>query len=72
MTKEHLRELWEAEPFRAFKINFVDGKETDVPHPDYLFFVPESEIIFAVNRQNGKQRFRFLTADQIASTERDA
>ena len=69
MTKESLRELWETEPFRPLRIHTVDGKDVEVPHPDHLFFVPDSDMIFVVGQESGQRRFRFLTSDQIASVE---
>lgn len=70
MTKDNLRKLVEVEPFQPLRIHTVDGKEVEVPHPDHLFFVPGSEMIFVVGNEGGEQRYRFLTVDQIASIER--
>ena len=70
MTRENLRELWQTQPFEPFIIHMVDGKDVEVPRPDHLFFVPESEMIFVVGQEQGQRRFRFLTPDQIASVER--
>jgi len=70
MTNENLRDLWEMEPFRPIVIHMVDGKDIRIPHPDHLFFVPESEMVFIVGEERGHRRFRFLTPDQIASVER--
>jgi hypothetical protein len=70
MTKENLRDLWATEPFRPFVIHMVDGKAVEIPHPDHLFFLPDSEMIFVVGQEQGRRRFRFLTPEQIASVER--
>ncbi len=70
MTKENPRELWATEPFKPLIIHMVDGKEVEIPNPDHLFFLPDSDTIFVVGHEEGQRRFRFLTPDQIASVER--
>ena len=70
MTLQDLRNLWATQPFRPLTIHMVDGKSMAVPHPDHLFFVPNSDMIFVVGPENASPRFRFLTADQIATVER--
>jgi hypothetical protein len=69
MTVHELREIWATQPFRPLTIYMVDGNAVRVPHPDHLFFVPDSDMIFVVGRENGQRQFRFLTTDQIASVQ---
>ena len=70
MTKADLKHLAEVVPFQPLRIHMVDGKEMEIPHPDHLFFVPGSEMIFVVANAQGRSSYRFLTPDQIASVER--
>jgi hypothetical protein len=69
MTVHELREIWAAQPFRPLTIYMVCGNAVQVPHPDHLFFVPDSNMMFVVGRENGRRQFRFLTTDEIASVQ---
>jgi hypothetical protein len=70
MNVEQIREIWASEPFKPLTIHMVDGKAVQVPHPDHLFFVPDSDMLFVVSQEEGRRKYRFVTSDQIASIER--
>jgi hypothetical protein len=40
MTPEELRKLFEATPFRPFRVHMANGKSIDVPHPDFMHLSP--------------------------------
>lgn len=45
MTIEQLRNMHRATPFRPFTIYMADGREIQVPHPDFLSHSPSGRTI---------------------------
>jgi hypothetical protein len=45
MTIEQLRNLHHAQPFRPFTIHLADGRNLEVPHPDFLSYSPSGRTI---------------------------
>jgi hypothetical protein len=48
MTIEQLREAHQNKPFRPFKISLADGRQFDVPHPEFLLTPPHASRTFVV------------------------
>ncbi len=42
MIIEQLREIHQARPFRAFRLQLANGDEVDVPHPELLWYPPKA------------------------------
>jgi len=40
MTPDQIRRLYEATPFRPFRVHTANGKSIDVPHPDFMHLSP--------------------------------
>ncbi len=49
MTTEHLRSVLRASPFLPFIIRMADGRTFHVPHPDFVWIRPSSDIAFIHN-----------------------
>ena len=45
MTIQQLRDAHRAAPFRPFTIHMADGREFDVPHPDFLSMSPSGRTV---------------------------
>lgn len=45
MTVEQLKQLWKADPFRAFTIHLADGRDIAVNHHDFLMPSPSGRTI---------------------------
>jgi hypothetical protein len=45
MTVEQLKQVWKADPFRAFKIHLADGRNIVVDHRDFLMPSPSGRTI---------------------------
>lgn len=56
MTIEPLREASRTRPFRPFTICLADGQRFDVPHPDFLYFPPNSPRTLVVTMPSGAVR----------------
>jgi hypothetical protein len=52
MTADQLRELVFVTPYQPITLELVNGRREVIPHPDYIFIPPKSEIIF-LGRDNG-------------------
>jgi hypothetical protein len=46
MTIEQLRNLYNAQPFRAFVIHLADGRAIPVHHREFMMTVPSGRTIF--------------------------
>ena len=66
MSKEEMRNVMKIQPFKPFSIHTTGGESIVVPHPDYLFFPPESveNTTFVVYDQ--ENRFHILDLNQVA------
>lgn len=40
MTGEQVRRLYEATPFKPFRVHMANGRSVDVPHPDFMHLTP--------------------------------
>jgi hypothetical protein len=45
MTVEQLKQVWKADPFRAFTIHLADGRSIGVNHRDFLMSSPSGRTI---------------------------
>jgi hypothetical protein len=45
MTVEQLKQVWKADPFRAFTIHLADGRNISVNHRDFLMPSPSGRTI---------------------------
>jgi hypothetical protein len=45
MTTEQLRTAIRATPFRPFRIRMADGRQFQIPHPDFLSMSPASRSV---------------------------
>lgn len=45
MTQEMLKKAWKAEPFEPFRIRTADGREYNVPHPDFIMLSPSGRTV---------------------------
>jgi hypothetical protein len=45
MTVEQLKQVWKADPFRAFRIHLADGRNVDVNHGDFLMPSPSGRTV---------------------------
>jgi hypothetical protein len=45
MTIDQLRQVWKADPFRAFTIHLADGRDIMVNHRDFLMPSPSGRTI---------------------------
>jgi hypothetical protein len=41
MMTEQLREAHQATPFRPFRVHLADGKTLEVPHPEFMWIMPD-------------------------------
>lgn len=46
MTIEQLQALHRARPFQPFRMHLSDGRDFDVPHPEFLWHTPGGRTIF--------------------------
>jgi hypothetical protein len=40
MIPEQIKKLYEATPFRPFRVHMANGKWVDVPHPEFMHLSP--------------------------------
>jgi hypothetical protein len=66
MTKEHLRNVRDANPFRPFTIRLADGRDFRIHHRDFLSLPPEGAGRVAVIYQVGGA---FSLVDLLLVTE---
>jgi hypothetical protein len=45
MTTEHIRRLYETQPFVPFTIHLADGRSISVPHGDFLALGPTGRTV---------------------------
>lgn len=45
MTREELRKVLTASPFRPFRIHLGDGRALEVPHPDFAALHPTGRTL---------------------------
>jgi hypothetical protein len=50
VTSGQLREAHQNKPFRPFKIFLADGRQLDVPHPEFLWLAPRASRTSVVAR----------------------
>ena len=46
MTIEQLQALHRTQPFKPFRIHLSDGRDFDVPHPEFLWPTPGGRTVF--------------------------
>jgi hypothetical protein len=46
MTIEHLRNVYNAQPFEPFVIHLADGREIPVHHREFIIAVPSGRTLF--------------------------
>ncbi|HEY3755131.1 MAG TPA: hypothetical protein VGL42_03175 [Opitutaceae bacterium] len=52
MMTDDLRQLVRQAPFRPFRLHLADGRNIEVPHPDYIFIL-HHEPVAIVEREGG-------------------
>lgn len=52
MTINAIRELYEARPFRPFKIRLASGKEELIPHPEFVSFAPSGRFVIVTRKDD--------------------
>ena len=45
MTGKHLRDLYEAQPFKPFSMILADGRSVPVVHPEWMTISPTGRIV---------------------------
>jgi hypothetical protein len=45
MTIEQLREVYQAQPFRPFRLHLADGRSFEVPHTEFLAHSPGGRTV---------------------------
>ncbi|MGA1467598.1 MAG: hypothetical protein ACO38V_08155 [Phycisphaerales bacterium] len=45
VSPEQLRQNLRAAPFKPFRIHLADGRQVDVPHPEFAWLVPTGRTI---------------------------
>jgi hypothetical protein len=53
MTIDQLRKMNCASPFRPYRIHLADGREIDIPHPEFLYVPPKADRTFVVTDNHG-------------------
>lgn len=48
MTIQQLQTVYNAQPFRPFRIHLADGRQVPVEHPDYIMSAPSGRTVFVV------------------------
>ncbi len=48
MSPDHFRSSLRAVPFVPFRINLVDQRSLDVPHPEFVMLVPSGRTAYVV------------------------
>jgi hypothetical protein len=66
MTKEHLRQVRDANPFSPFTIRLADGRDFRIHHRDFLSIPPDGAGRIAVIYQSGGA---FSLVDLLLVTE---
>ncbi len=52
MELAQIKDLMKSQPFRPFVLRLVDGREFDVPHPEFIFIPPNMRhTVLVANRQ---------------------
>lgn len=46
MDLKHLKQLYEARPFRPFTMCLADGRKRHVPHPELMAFLGNGRTVF--------------------------
>ena len=51
MTREHIREVYDTQPFRSFFIRMADGREIEVRHREFMAIGPggRTVVVFEPN-----------------------
>jgi hypothetical protein len=49
MTTERLQSAMRQTPFRPFTIHMADGREIEVPHPDFVAYTPTGRTVIVVH-----------------------
>ncbi|HEX9232689.1 MAG TPA: hypothetical protein VF849_01435 [Blattabacteriaceae bacterium] len=67
MTITELETFKNLAPFKPFKINTVDGKSTQIFHPDFIYFIPPINRVIILNQE--LQLIKFIDISYITSIE---
>ena len=63
---EAIRELLRRKPFQRFTIRLSDGRALDVDHPEFVFALPEAQLVMYVTDD---YRPMMLNPAQIVSAD---
>ncbi len=67
MTAKQVREMYEATPFRPFRVHTASGKSADVPHPEFMYLSPNGRRL--VIESNDGDAFEIIDVSLITSLE---
>jgi hypothetical protein len=51
MTIDHVRRLYQAQPFQPFVLHLADGREIPVPHQEFMAIGPTGRTIIVYDEQ---------------------
>ena len=66
MTINQVRQLHQAQPFKAFRIHLADGRSLSVSHPEALAIIPPGRTIVVAT---GEEAYEVVDLLLVASLE---
>ncbi len=63
MTVEQLREAHQVRPFKPFRLQTADGRETDVTHPECLMFSRSGRTVAVARPEDSIKIIDLLSED---------
>lgn len=64
---EEIRRLLKNAPFRAFRLRLTDGRELDVPHPDFVWLPKPGAFFYFHSDANASERINPLLILSVES-----
>ena len=66
MTGKQIREMYEATPFRPFRVHMANGKSADVPHPEFMHLSPNGQRLIV---DSSEDAFEIIDVSLVTSVE---
>ena len=56
MQRDQVRSLLAARPFQPFVVHLVDGRQFEVPHPEFAWLTPNGRSLFVSDERSRVDR----------------
>ncbi len=66
MAGKQIREMYEATPFRPFRVHMANGKSADVPHPEFMHLSPSGQRLIV---DSSDDAFEIIDVSLVTSLE---